>query len=213
MGAQKKTAEKTINFFVSPEEYFAEAVREAVRERKIDATVSVQKYLSNLLQYYLDARNLFEAESVTETGGRAPKTLAELFLLAQNAEPSLRIGLLKRLADKSLYMSGFFADSFARKIIDVDYYAEMGCTAYRSLSDVTKEEHLSEIYEVFSTQFFSYMDVLGYISQKTQVQNNQSILRLYDNYLRTGSSLAREKLLQMGVLTLPLDQAKLTRQS
>ncbi len=110
-------------------------------------------------------------------------------------------------------MSGFFAESFQRKIIDVDYYAEIGGSAYYQLSSVTKEDTMAKVYSVFSSRFVDFMDVLTLISQNSLVQSNQSVLRLYDQYLRTGSELAREKLIEMGVLTLPLDQAKLTRQN
>jgi len=134
-------------------------------------------------------------------------------MLATQSETKTKIELLKKLADKSLYMSGFFAESFQRKIIDVDYYAEIGGSAYYQLSSVTKEDTMAKVYSVFSSRFVDFMDVLTLISQNSLVQSNQSVLRLYDQYLRTGSELAREKLIEMGVLTLPLDQAKLTRQN
>lgn len=197
----------------STKDFFQEIVRDAMAQRKVQTYPQVETYLSNLLEHYLDIRNLYDEESTNELGPRKSKTMAELYMVAVQAENKTKIELLKRLADKALYMSGFFGDSFQRKIIDVDYYAEIGGAAYGHLSSSIKEDTLSKIYSVFSIQFVEFMDVLTLISQNSLIQNNQSVLRLYDNYLRTGSELAREKLTEMGVLTLPLDQAKLSRQN
>lgn len=197
----------------STKDFFQEIVRDAMAQRKVQTYPQVETYLSNLLEHYLDIRNLYDEESTNELGPRKSKTMAELYMVAVQAENKTKIELLKRLADKALYMSGFFGDSFQRKIIDVDYYAEIGGAAYGHLSSSIKEDTLSKVYSVFSIQFVEFMDVLTLISQNSLIQNNQSVLRLYDNYLRTGSELAREKLTEMGVLTLPLDQAKLTRQN
>lgn len=203
-----------LTLITSTSDYFKEIVRDALTHRKIQTYPQVETYLTKLLEYYLDARNLHdENEVVNEAGQRKPKTMAELYMLATQSETKTKIELLKKLADKSLYMSGFFAESFQRKIIDVDYYAEIGGSAYYQLSSVTKEDTMAKVYSVFSSRFVDFMDVLTLISQNSLVQSNQSVLRLYDQYLRTGSELAREKLTEMGVLTLPLDQAKLTRQN
>ncbi len=205
--------QSSLTLITSTSGYFKEIVGQALAQRKIQTYPQVETYLTGLLEFYLDARNLHEEEFVTEAGARKPKTLAELYMLATQSEVKTKIELLKKLADKSLYMSGFFGDSFQRKIIDVDYYAEIGGSAYYQLSSVTKEDTMAKVYSVFSTRFVEFMDVLTLISQNSLVQSNQSVLRLYDRYLRTGSELAREKLTEIGVLTLPLDQAKLTKQN
>ena len=56
-----------------------------------------------------------------------------------------------------------------------------------------------------------FVEVLNYISEKSSVQADQNVLRLYDRYLRTGSELAREKLNELGVVTLPKEQLKLSK--
>lgn len=200
-----------MNLFVSPKEFFSEIVKEGLAQRRVESFPRVETYLADLLQFYLDAKNLYEP-STDENGQRKPTTLAETYLIASQAEPVMRIEMLKKLGDRSLYISGFFGDSLSRKIVDVDYYAEMGGAAYRDLSTAVADDTLARVYSTFSERFIDYVDVLTYISQKSFVQSNESILRLYDRYLRTGSELARERLTEMGVLTLPLEQAKKSRQ-
>ena len=159
-----------------------------------------------MLQFYLDAKNLFDEEKTDESGRKKPQTLAELFLTAHQSEHSQKVGLLKKLADKSLYISGFFSDSLQRKIIDVDYYVDMGGAAFASLADCTKEDTRAHTYNIFSRRFGDFVDVLSVLSQKSQLQSNQNILRIYDRYLKTGSDLDRAKLIEMGLLTS--DQAR-----
>ena len=197
--------------YLSPRDYFIEVVDEGLSKRNLKTYPAASLYLVSLLEHYLDAKNLFESE-VDETGHRKPSTLAEMYLQANNAEPAERRELLKKLGDKSLYISGFFGDSLKKKLVDIDYYADMGGAAYGSLSKSVKEDTVAKVYQTFSERFIEFVDVLTYISEKSFVQSDQSILRLYDRYLRTGSEVAKEKLIEMGVVTISRDHIKLVRQ-
>ncbi len=209
---KKKQTEQSSIFLMSSKQYFAEMVESGLQKRNLRVYPAVQNYLVGLLEHYLDARNLFIEKSVNEAGQRKPDTLAEMLLTAVNSQPREKTELLKQLGDRSLYISGFFSDSLKRKIVDVDYYAEMGGTAYATLADCVSEDTTAQVYRIFSRQFIEFADVLTYISEHTQVQTDQDLLRLYDRYMRTGSELAKEKLVELGVLTLPADQVKLARQ-
>jgi hypothetical protein len=199
------------SLFVSPQKFFSEMVEKGFAKRKIQTHPQVQSYLVQILEHYLDARNLYDDE-VDEFGHRKHGTLAEMFLLANQSPPSEKFGLLKKLGDKALYISGFFGDSLARKVVDIDYYADMGGAAYSSLADTAQEDTVAAIYRTFSKRFLDFVEVLTYISQESMVQNDQNLLRLYDRYLRTGSPMAQERLVEMGVLTVSADQLKHIRQ-
>jgi hypothetical protein len=197
---------------ISSQGYFAEVVEEACNKRKVQAPAAAKNYLVNILEHYLDARNLFETDINEVTGKKTDYTLAELYLLAHQAETSERQGLLKKLGDRSLYISGYFGDSLNRKIVDLDYYKDMGEAAYAGLADCVREDTVAQVYKIFSARFLDFVEVLTYISQQSMVQTDENILRLYDRYMKTGSDLAREKLIEIGVLTVPLDQAKFSKQ-
>lgn len=207
-----KAQNSTVELFVSPEGFFQELVQKGLTQRKIRTVPLVENYLVKLLQHYLDARNLFESETVNESGLKTPQTLAEAYLTAQNSDIPTRAEMLRKLGDRTLYISGFFGDSLSRKIVDIDYYAEIGGAAYASLAHCTREDTMAKVYTTFSSRFLEFVDVLTYISHHSFVKSDESILRLYDRYMRTGSELAREKLVEMGVLTLPQDQVKLGKQ-
>lgn len=209
---REKPSSPSVELLVSPQGFFQELVQKGLSQRKMQTAPLVETYLVNLLNHYLDARNLFENEYATESGQKNPQTLAEMYLTAHNAEASSKAELLRKLGDRTLYISGFFGDSLQRKIVDIDYYADIGGAAYASLAHCTREDTMARVYSTFSDRFLDFVDVLTYISQHSFVKSDQSILRLYDRYMRTGSELAREKLEEMGVLSLPHDQVKLGKQ-
>ena len=203
---------ETKSVLISSEGYFAEIVEDACAKRKVMAPKAAQEYLVKMLEHYLDARNLFEFEVDETTGRKNEYSLAELYLIANQSALPEKQGLLKKLGDRSLYISGFFGDSLTRKIVDIDYYVEMGGAAYAGLADCVREDTVAQVYKIFSQRFFDFVEVLTYISQQTMIQNDENVLRLYERYMKTGSNLAKDKLLEMGVLTVPKDQRKFSRQ-
>lgn len=173
----------------STENFFTEIVTDALEKRKLETSPLVSKYLVDLLEANLVTSNF----SLTST-------LAETLLKAHQAERPIRLELLKKLGDTSLYVSGFFGDSLRRKIIDIDYYAGIGGTAYGNLAHEVAPNVRAHVYEEFSRRFLEYVDLLTYISQNTLIQSNQDLLRLYERYVMTGSELAREQLVEKGLL-------------
>jgi hypothetical protein len=200
------------DFFVSPGDFFKDLVRQGFAQRKIETYPYVETYLVDLLQHYLDAKNLFDPE-YDEQGRKIPKTLAEMYLHANNSQDQMvKVELLKKLGDRSLYMSGFFGESLQRKVVDVDYYVNMGGVAYATLAACVREDTSAKVYSTISRRFIDFVDVLTYISHSSFIKSNESVLRLYDRYMTTGSELAREKLTEMGVLPMSQDQTKRGRQ-
>lgn len=195
----------------SPRDYFTELVEQGFHKKQFRPPTLVQDYLINLLEHYMDARNLFHDEVDESTGQKKHSTLAETYLRAMDPTVPERFELLKNLGDRTLYISGFFGDSLNRKLVDIDYYAGVGGAAYGNLAEISHEE-FSTVYRTFSKNFLDFVDVLTYISQKSFVQNDEGILRLYDRYLKTGSEMARDRLVEMGVIPLASDQLKNSRQ-
>lgn len=191
---------------LSTSEYFVHAVELAFEQRRFQTFPSAQTYLVRLLEYYVPAGNLFD--EVDESGRRRGSTLAETYLKAMSAEPTLRADMLKKLADRALYIAGFFSDSLQRKLVDVDYYNEMGITAYSVLADSSREDLAAKVYREYSTKFLKFTQILSTIALQARVQDEANIMRLYETYAKTGSDLAREKLLERGLIAVPLSELK-----
>lgn len=182
-------------------QYFVNTVEDAFRERKFDTYPQVKIYIVDVLKHYLVTENLFDEQD--QSGKKTRKTLAELLLTANNSGAKEKFKKLKSLGDSSLYISGFFSDSFQRKIIDVDYYVDIGKIAYDSLSRNVEEDTFSRMYKEISVQFLSLVDVLALISKKAKITDEENILRMMDVYAKTGSSLIEETLAEKGVLNRP----------
>lgn len=190
----------------SPREFFVDRVGQALDRLKFQPLPMSRHYLVDLLQHYMFAKNLFETDD--ESGKTRRETLAEMYLRAQSAPPPVRIDLLKRLGDSSLYISGFFGDSLTRKIVDIDYYMDMGGVAYGELASTAADETISKVYSEFSSSFTGFVDVLTYISQESLIQTNGDLLKLYNRYVTTGSRLAEEQLIEKGLLNSELTKVK-----
>ena len=175
-------------------EYFKELVEEALTEQHLQAGDLTEYYLVNLLCQYVrpDSRadHLEQAEPLAFRLGRALET--------GGSEQRAR---LRSLGDFSLFMSGFFSDSFRRSLVDVDYYKSMGEYAYGSLS---RSEHdtFAQVFAELSSKFVGFMDVLSLISERTATTHasETDILRLYEKWLRTGSVRDGQRLVGHGLL-------------
>ena len=176
----------------SPAEYFKELVDAALTRQHLQAGDLTEYYLVNLLCQYVrpearsglaDAQPLaFRLADALESGG---------------TEQRVR---LRSLADFSLFMSGYFADSFTRKAIDVDYYKSMGEYAYGSLSR-REDEEFADVFAELARKFVGFMDVLADVSERSALSSSSAdVLRLYEKWLRTGSRRDGHRLIERGLL-------------
>jgi hypothetical protein len=145
----------------------------------------------------LDERIL---EPEPETG--SDRTLAEEFLTAQQDRGAVRIRRMRSLGDRALFVSGFFGDSLARKVVDIDYYQQIGCTAYgdvaTGLSGRDTSHSWTRLYRELSGRFGDFVSVLAEVGDRSRPQRPRDLLRLYERYLLTGSQRDRQRLIQSG---------------
>jgi len=172
-------------------EYFKELVEGALVRRRVDACDLTEYYLVNLLCQYVrfDARGSVALD----------EPLAIQLARALERGGSEQRARLRSLGDFSLFMSGFFSDSFRRSLIDVDYYKSMGEYAYGSLSRA-EDDTFAEVFGELSRKFVGFMDVLSDISEQTTLGSRTDVLRLYEKWLRTGSQRDGQRLLEHGIL-------------
>ena len=124
--------------------------------------------------------------------------------------------MLRRVGDTSLFVAGFLGDGFARKLIDVDYYIDMGGAAYGRLSDTvrgTREGRAfgTVVFAELAEKFRDFVDVLAEIRDSGKAAAID-VLRLYEVWLRTGSRRAARLLREHGLepnATLNVDDASL----
>ena len=176
-------------------EFFRDSLDSALSNQSVHAGAQTAHYLVNLLTMYARSEELYDA---TADGYRI-KPLA--FMLADALEANSkqdRDRALRRLGDVALFMSGFFAHSFDRKLFDIDYYISMGGGAYGHLSE-TRSTGIREVYLELAEKFQRFVDVLNEISAMSCSNNDRDVLRLYEVWMRTGSARAASQLRRLGV--------------
>lgn len=190
---------KTVSIIGDSKTYFRQTLKDALDERKIATFPFVESYLVEILEHYILSANLYEESQAN--GKKTQKTLAETMLMAASAPPRVRFDLLKGMGDRALYISGFFGDSLQRKIVDIDYYMEMGASAYASLSKEIEEDTFAKLYHEIAHKFNLFVDAFHLMSRKTIQHDSENIMRLMEVYSLTGSGVAQDILVEKGIFT------------
>lgn len=179
----------------APTLYFKEMVDAAIEHQKVKIDDSVEFYLVNLLSNFTNAEKLarFNSEPMVMTLARA----------ASSSEAEQR-SLYKEIGDTSLYVSGFFPDSFNRKVIDVDFYIKMGSMAYGSLASLMMDSRtvFYSLYSEMSGKFKTLVDVLVEVSERCKLTSGSDALRVYERWLRMKSRNSEEMLKDLGIIPL-----------
>lgn len=181
-------------------EFFRDSLEAAMSNQRVAAADDTSHYIVNLLTLFARSEELY-ADS---DEGRRIRPLA--FMLADALEASTaydRDRALRRLGDVSLFMAGFFAHSFARRLIDIDYYISMGGGAYAHLSEMLRGSRCTtsvrEVFEELAAKFQRFVDVLNEVSEMARESSDSDMLRLYEIWMRTGSPRAAAQLRKLGV--------------
>lgn len=192
---------------LSFKDHFTELLQQAQKELGISAQPQVQDYLVNLLEFHTVTANLYPSD-YSESGKKTPTTLAEMWLLAHQSEANLRFELIKQLGDRALYVGGYFTESLNRKTVDLEYYRQMGQSAFGFLSTHSANQVQSRTFKYLASDFNLWLDMLSFVSNQHSGTPNASLLKMYERYLKTGSDYAYQQLVERGVVTLSQDQLK-----
>ena len=181
-------------------EFFHDSVQTALRKQRVDVDDHTEHYVVNILTMFARSEELYEP---TPEGVRL-KPLAHMLADASEApSPQQRDETLRRLGDVSLFVAGFFAQSFARKLIDIDYHIAMGGRAYGTLADnlrgSIRGQAFAAVFLELAQKFQRLVDVLNEVAEMAHTHTDRDILRLYEIWLKTGSPRAFAILQRLGV--------------
>ena len=181
-------------------EFFHDSVQTALRKQRVDVDDHTEHYVVNILTMFARSEELYEA---TPEGVRL-KPLAHMLADACAApSPAQRDDALRRLGDVSLFIAGFFAQSFARKLIDIDYHIAMGGRAYGTLADnlrgSIRGQAFATVFLELAQKFQRLVDVLNEVAEMAHTHTDKDILRLYEIWMKTGSPRAFAILQRLGV--------------
>lgn len=185
-------------------EYFRESIDAVIDRQSVDVDPHAAHYVVNLLTLFSRSEDLYE--DAGESYGLRP--LASMLVDAATANTAQERNFsLQRIGDVSLFVSGFFADSLAHKIVDLDYYIYMGENAYGSLSDeirgTIRGDAFAHIYRELAVKFAVMVDILQEVRDSARKGSDVDLLRTYEVWLKTGSKHAARLLKENGVV--PID--------
>jgi hypothetical protein len=181
-------------------EFFHDSVQTALRQQRVAVDDHTEHYVVNVLTMFARSEELFEK---TPEGVRL-RPLAHMLAEASEAPTAQRRDeTLRRLGDVSLFVAGFFAQSFARKLVDVDYHIAMGGRAYGTLAESMRGSLRGQAFAVvfmeLAQKFQRIVDVLNEVAEMAYQHTDKDILRQYEIWLKTGSPRAYGILRRLGV--------------
>ena len=174
----------------SPAEYFKELVETAMERQRLAVRDLTSFYLVNLLTGFVHF-DRSATPSDEPLGIRLARAL-------QTGGRRQRDGL-REVGDLSLFISGFFADSLNRSLVDVDYYIQLGECAYGSLARYG-DLALGDVFDELAGKFAACVDVLSEVSERSALTSNCDVLRLYVKWLRTRSRSSGDLLVERGIV-------------
>jgi hypothetical protein len=188
-----------VHAVTSLQEFFKDSVEAAMANQGVAAADHTAYYVVNLL-------TLFARHEALYDGGKPGPGLQPIALLLAEAydtpDREARNAILRRVGDTSLFVAGFLGDGFARKLIDIDYYIDMGGSAYGRLSDNVRGTRqgraFGTVFAELAEKFRDFVDVLAEIRDSGKGAAID-VLRLYEVWLRTGSRRAARILRDHGL--------------
>jgi len=203
MGLRAKQPER-IRPVANLQEFFKDSVADAMEKQGVAADDHTAYYVVNLLTLFARSEKLYDGR--TDRSGPPPLAL----LLAEAADapdPQARNVVLQRVGDTALFVAGFFQEAFARKLVDVDYYIEVGGAAYGFLSasarGTVRGRAFGGVFGELAAKFREFVDVLAEIRDSARAADDHDILRLYEIWLKTGSLRAARVLRSLGIEPSP----------
>ncbi|MGH7282750.1 MAG: hypothetical protein ACRELY_14580 [Polyangiaceae bacterium] len=191
----------TIALTESIDGFFHEIVTGAIRARRVDATGEATTYIVGLLADF------------AAPGAKAGETMDRplTFLLDEalhTAQPAERFERLRVLGDGVLYSSGFFADHFEARGVDQKYLIGIGAAAYGAASSMLvsggrQPDAFPDVFGELAQKFGSFVDVVGEVANVTiakGVASSQSLLQIYERWLKTGSDTLATALTERGLV-------------
>ena len=185
-------------------EYFHDALQGALAHQHVAVADQTEHYVVNLLTLFARSEQLYER---TPDGVRLRPLVQMLSDALEAPTAHEREHGLQRLGDVSLFIAGFFAHSFARKLIDINYHIAMGGRAYGTLASGMargRKQVMSRVFAELAAKFLPLVDALGEISDAARRYTQADILRLYEIWLQTGSPRAHGLLRQLGIEAAPV---------
>jgi hypothetical protein len=197
------TQPSTIAIAPNITQYFQEVISDAIRVRHVDATDAAASYLVALLCEY--------AHPDEAAGATFNRPLTFLLHDALETNGAERFRRLRALGDHALYALGFFGSHIEQKGVDRAYVSSVGSSAYTHAAAMLRlrsraqhrEGGAPDVLGELAAKFDRFAGVLRDVAEGTLAsgaRDERSVVRLYERWLKTGSSRLAEELGARGIV-------------
>lgn len=177
--------------------FFDEAVHDALKVRKVEATEAAKHYLVALLSDFAHPDPLAE-----DTLGRPFTFLLDEALNAVGVE---RFNRLRTLGDGVLYVTGFFREHIETRGVSIRYVVSVGSIAYENAGAMFRSHEGTDVFQELARKLPRFVEVLTDVAERAQAQQargEKGLVKLYERWLRTGSSRLAAELGARGIVPL-----------
>jgi hypothetical protein len=134
-------------------------------------------YSSLVMDNYGDSSKFFE-----QVDGKSREKILGIKLLEANQLPKEKQKMaIRDVAETSLLVCGYFADSLNKKMIDVKYYQDLGMIAYSRLNSITPVAYdVPSFYKKMANSFAGITLLMSLVSKKYSSDRDMPWLILSD---------------------------------
>ena len=160
----------------SPRAVFGDLIAQALRALGSSPSPSAIGYLIDLLELQIRAPTVHAPDEV------GTPTLAEALLTAISEGGCAQPSRLRDLGDRALFVSGFFGESLGSSEVGLEYYGDVGRTAYGRLSNQlcrsADNDGLRTLFEELADEFGSFVELLAEVEQTITEKDLETVLDL-----------------------------------
>lgn len=173
--------------------FFFEGLTELNKKSLCPVPESVIYYSSDVLDKFALSQNFFEVNE----GKVREKILGMKLLEATQVGRDEQKKIYKEVGDMSLLVCGYFSESVNKKIVDTQYYSQLGKMAYSHLNTVTPNFlDIPSFYGMVATCFESLTTLMTIMATKDRGGENNLI---FQKLLRS-EHVSEKQMLASGVV-------------
>lgn len=154
--------------------FFFEGLTELNKKSLCPVPESVIFYSSDVLDKFALSQNFFE----TNEGKVREKILGMKLLEATQLNREEQKRVYKEVGDMSLLVCGYFSQSVNKKLVDTQYYAQIGKSAYSHLNNISPNFlDIPSFYGMVATCFESLTTLMMILATKDRSAENNLIFQ------------------------------------
>ncbi len=163
--------------------FFVDEIEAAEEKLNLQLNPHSKLYLIHLLKHLSEGRDFFYSEVIQD------KPLAIVLMEAMHKNVFEKTRDLKAVGDLSLIFSGLYPDFLTRRMVDIDYFIEIGRRSFHLLSEVygpykTKQD-LASLYSWLVSEFLSLIEILTEISSELSFMDEANLAKALSRWHKT----------------------------